>query len=467
MDPVTKALDELHRRISGLKGGEVASYIPKLAQADPEDFGIAITSMGGRRYQAGKADTEFTVQSVSKPFVYALALTDLGPDEMLRRVGAEPSGEAFNAISLEPGTGRPANPMVNAGAIATTALVSAADPEARSARILDCLSAFAGRRLGYDEEVYASEVATGDRNRALAYLMRSAGSLSDDPYAVTATYFRQCSVLVTAADLAVMAATLANGGRNPVTGERVVERSVAVRTLAVMATCGMYDGAGEWLLSVGLPAKSGVSGGLIAVGPGRFGVAVYSPPLDAAGNSVRGVAALTAMSERLALHLMHAPVHLTATVTDAGHGARSSRARSPEESALLNASSRRIVVVGAQGELEFTETEQLLGAVEGAVPEPPGWLVLDLMAVTGIRPGSAAMLAAGLADVARRGHRIVVAAQEPFLAGVGGYSGWRAFAGRDDAVAWCEDQLLAGELPVGPPVAEGGSGPSAGAGCGP
>ncbi|MFD7414721.1 glutaminase [Kitasatospora purpeofusca] len=228
-----------------------------------------------------------------------------------------------------------------------------------------------------------------------------------------------------------------------------------------------HRGSGEWLLSVGLPAKSGVSGGLIAVGPGRFGVAVYSPPLDPAGNSVRGVAALTEMSERLALHLMHAPVHLTATVTDTGHGARSSRARSPEQTALLNRSSRRIIAVGAQGELEFTETEQLLGAVEGAVPASPGWLVLDLMAVTGIRPGSAAMLAAGLADIARRGHRIVVAAQEPFLTGADGHPGWHAFGSRDDAVAWCEDQLLAGELPAGPPVAEGGSGPSAGAGCGP
>ncbi|GAA3035801.1 hypothetical protein GCM10020229_53940 [Kitasatospora albolonga] len=186
--------------MSALKGGEVASYIPQLAKADPDDFGIAITSMAGRRYKVGKADTPFTIQSVSKPFVYALALSDLGPEEMLRRVGAEPSGEAFNAISLEPHTGRPANPMVNAGAIATTALVRAADPGARSARILDRLSAFAGRRLDHDEEVYASESASGDRNRALAYLMRAAGSLVDDPYAVTDTYFRQCAVRVTAAE---------------------------------------------------------------------------------------------------------------------------------------------------------------------------------------------------------------------------------------------------------------------------
>ncbi|MEU1281659.1 glutaminase A [Streptomyces sp. NPDC005805] len=449
MDSVTESLRELHARIGALSGGEVASYIPKLAQADPDDFGIALTSMAGRRYQAGKSDTLFTIQSVSKPFVYALALSDLGPEEMLRRVGAEPSGEAFNAISLEPGTGRPANPMVNAGAVATTALVKAADPAARSARILDRLSAFAGRRLDYDEEVYASEAASGDRNRALAYLMRSAGSLEDDPYSVTDTYFRQCSVRVTAADLAVMAATLATGGRNPVTGERVVAQDVAVRTLAIMATCGMYDGAGQWLLNVGLPAKSGVAGGLIAVSPGRFGVALYSPPLDAEGNSVRGVAALTEMSERFALHLMQVPVHLTATVTDTVDAARSSRARDPERAAALDRDPRRIVVVGAQGDLEFTETEQLLNAVEEAVPAEPGGLVLDLTAVTVITAGPATMLSATLADLERQGHRVAVAVQEPFLAQADGHPGaW--LRTRDDAVAWCEEQFLADTDTDGP-----------------
>ncbi|MCX4751280.1 glutaminase A [Kitasatospora sp. NBC_01287] len=448
MDPVTESLNELHRRISALTGGEVASYIPKLAQADPDDFGIAITSMSGHRYQAGKADTAFTIQSVSKPFVYALALTDLGPDEMLRHVGAEPSGEAFNAISLEPGTGRPANPMVNAGAIATTALVKAADPAARSARILGWLSAFAGRPLDHDEDVYASEAASGDRNRALAYLMRSAGSLEDDPYSVTDTYFRQCSVRVTAADLAVMAATLAKGGLNPVTGERVVSQDVAVRTLAVMATCGMYDGAGQWLLNVGLPAKSGVAGGLIAASPGRFGIALYSTPLDTEGNPVRAVAALTEMSERFSLHLMHAPVHLTTTVTDTVHAARSSRARDSAQAAVLDRDPRRIAVVGAQGDLEFTETEQLLNAVVRATPATPGAMVLDLTAVTGISPGPATMIIATLADLQRRGHHVAIALQQPFLDQADGHPGsWTTT--RDDAVAWCEDRFLSGEHPVG------------------
>ncbi|MGW7416413.1 glutaminase A [Streptomyces sp. NPDC054863] len=443
MDPVTETLKEFHERFGALKSGEVADYIPELARADPDDFGIAITSMAGHRYQAGKADTPFTIQSVSKPFVYALALTDLGPDEMLRHVDAEPSGEAFNAISLEPVTGRPANPMVNAGAIATTALVRAADPAARSARILDWLSAFAGRRLDYDEDVYASEAATGDRNRALAYLMRSAGSLEGDPYAVTGAYFRQCSVRVTASDLAVMAATLAKGGLNPVSGERVVTQDVAERTLAVMATCGMYDGAGKWLLNVGLPAKSGVAGGLIAAGPGRFGVAVYSPPLDSEGNSVRGVAALTEMSRQFALHLMHTPTRLTSTITGITKGPRSALARSPEQAAVLDRDRQRIVAVAAQGDLEFTETEQLLSTVVRTAPATPGWIVLDLTAVTAISPGPAAMLAVTLADLEQQGHQIAVAAQKPFLDAADGHPGrWTAFPTRDDAVSWCEDRLL-------------------------
>ncbi|MFF8411202.1 glutaminase A [Streptomyces omiyaensis] len=423
MDPVTDSLDEVHRRLAGLRDGEVADYIPELAGADPDDFGIALVSMAGRTYRAGRADTPFTLQSVSKPFVYALALSDHGVDEVLRRVGVEPSGDAFNAISLEPGTGRPANPMVNAGAIATTALVRADGADDRFRRILARLSAFAGRELDVDEAVYASEAATGDRNRALAYLMRSAGSLRADPEETVDTYFRQCAVRVTTADLAVMAATLADGGRNPVTGVRVVSEPDAVRTLAVMATCGMYDGAGRWMLDVGLPAKSGVSGGLIAAGPARFGVAVHSPPLDASGNSVRGVAALRAMAERFGLHIMHSPGLRAATVTGAER---------------LTCDGEDIGLVTAQGILEFTEFEALVHAVREVTPAAPGGLVLDLTAVTEVLPGPAAGMAAILDDLVARGHRAAVAAQEAFVeAGGDRHRTWEAFRTREEALAWC------------------------------
>ena len=288
-------------------------HIPELAQSDPGQFGTALVSLGGHLYCAGDADVAFTLQSVSKPFVYALALADEGLEGVLARVGAEPSGEAFNAISLDPITGRPANPMINAGAIVTSSLVRATSAEDRFERIRTTLSAFAGHDLGLDEELYRSERDTADRNRALAYLMRNAGSLNGDVDEALDVYFRQCALLVTTCDIAVMAATLANSGVNPVNGARVVNEDVAEHACAVMATCGMYDYAGEWLLRVGLPAKSGVSGGLVAVSPGQFGIGMFSPPLDERGNSVRAVEASQLLADRFSLHLLHRP-SLTAPV---------------------------------------------------------------------------------------------------------------------------------------------------------
>ena len=389
-DVVSEALADLHRRYLALDEGTVADYIPQLAPADPACFGLALVSMDGHRYLAGRCDVGFTLQSVTKPFVLALALAELGPEAVGRTVGAEPSGEAFNAISLSPVTGRPANPMINAGAIAVTALVPGSDPAARFARILDCLGRFAGRALDVDEAVYRSEAATGDRNRALAYLMRGTGALRGDPTEAVETYFRQCAVRATVADLAVMAATLANSGVNPVTGEAVVPEPVAVRVLAVMSTCGMYDGAGEWMLRVGLPAKSGVSGGLVAASPARFGVAVHSPPLDASGNPVRGVAALRELSERFGLHLMHNPAPGAATVTSAGTVAE------------------RVVLVAAQGALDFTVAERVLFALEQQVPADPGWVVLDLERVTAVDTTAGAMLGRALELLVERGHGVAV-----------------------------------------------------------
>ncbi len=391
MDVVGEALDDLHRRCLPMDEGAVADYIPQLALADRNCFGLALVSMDGHRYQAGRCDEPFTLQSVTKPFVLALALAELGPAELGRRVGCEPSGEAFNAISLDPATGRPANPMVNAGAIAVTALVPAADPAERFARILDCLGRFAGRPLDVDEDVYRSESETGDRNRALAFLMRGSGALVGDPTEAVQTYFRQCSVRADTTDLAVMAATLANGGVNPVTGETVVPEPVAVQVLAVMATCGMYDGAGEWMVRVGLPAKSGVSGGLVAVSPARFGVAAHSPPLDPVGNPVRGVAALRELSERFGLHLLHNAAPGAATVTLAGRRGDG-----------------RIALVAAQGALDFTAAERVLFALAENAPDRPGQVVLDLERVTAADATARAMLGRALTLLAERGHGLAV-----------------------------------------------------------
>ncbi|QKJ19508.1 glutaminase A [Microbacterium hominis] len=304
MDPITALLDGVLEESRSLRHGATADYIPELADADPEPLALAVVGPRGRVRGVGDDRVEFTIQSISKPFVLALALQERGRDAVLATVGVEPSGEPFNAISLEEGTGRPANPMVNAGAIATTSLVPGAGIEERTTRIVETLSAFAGRSLWVDEAVYASESATGDRNRALAHLLRSYGVIEGAVDTAVETYFRQCALLVTVRDLAVMGATLAFGGVNPATGDRVIEEHVARDVLSIMAGCGMYDFSGEWLLRVGLPAKSGVSGGLLAVAPSQFGVAAFSPRLDEHGNSVRAGAAVASIADRFGMHLL-------------------------------------------------------------------------------------------------------------------------------------------------------------------
>ncbi|WOP07407.1 glutaminase [Streptomyces cyaneofuscatus] len=289
--------------------GEPASYIPELAAADPERLGAAFATVDGQVHGAGDIDVPFTIQSISKPFAYALALADRGFGTVLAKVGVEPSGEAFNEISLESGTGRPLNPMINAGAITVHSLVAEAGsgPAERVRRVLDGLSAFAGRRLEMDEKVCASEMEHAHRNLAIAHMLRSHDILTEDAGAVVDGYTRQCSVLVTARDLAMMAATLANRGVNPLSGEQVVPEGVVRQVLSVMFSCGMYDAAGDWTTQVGIPAKSGVAGGLIGALPGRIGIATFSPRLDSHGNSVRGVSLFERFSSDMGLHVMEVP----------------------------------------------------------------------------------------------------------------------------------------------------------------
>ena len=304
MDPITALLERVLVEVRPSDSGSPADYIPELAGVDPELLAFGVVGPRGRVMTVGDDGALFTIQSMSKPFVLALALQTFGREAVFARVGAEPSGEPFNAISLEAGTGRPANPMVNAGAIASTAMIPGGDIDDRTARIVAILSAFAGRSLWIDESVYASESANGDRNRALAHLLKSYGVIEGSVHDAVESYFRQCSVLVTVRDLAVMAATLAFGGRNPVTAERVVSERVARDVTSIMASCGMYDFSGEWMLRVGLPAKSGVSGGVMAVAPSQFGVAAFSPRLDVHGNSVRASAIVETVSDRFGMHLL-------------------------------------------------------------------------------------------------------------------------------------------------------------------
>ncbi len=301
---VQRYLDELVAEYTSVADGELASYIPELSDVDPNGFGLTLSAADGFLYESGDARTEFTIQSISKPFTYALALDQVGLTAVDAKIGVEPSGDAFNEISVDERTGTPKNPMINAGAIAAVSLVPGSTPDERFARIQDFYSACAGRPLELDEDVYRSEKATGNRNRAIAYMLTSFG-VFDDPDEVLDVYFRQCSLRVTSVDLARMGATLARGGINPQTGRQVARGPVVQRTLSVMVTCGMYNGAGDWVSAVGMPAKSGVGGGIAAVLPGQLGIGVYSPLLDSRGNSVRGVLVCRALSHRLGLHIMN------------------------------------------------------------------------------------------------------------------------------------------------------------------
>src|ERR1700761_5878592 len=277
--PLLRFLATCHADFATETSGAVADYIPELGKADPAHFGISLATLDGHVYEVGDTKIPFTIQSMSKPFVFALALDTLGAAQVESQIGVEPSGDPFNSIRLN-AENHPFNPMVNAGAIACTGLIHRAKGDGAFEYIRRALGRFAGRELGVDEAVFASESATGDRNRAIGYLLRNSTVIKDDVSAVLEVYFRQCSVLVTARDIAIMAATLANRGINPVTGEQVLTPYAISRALSVMTSSGMYDYAGEWIYRVGIPAKSGVGGGILAALPARLGLGSYSPKLD-------------------------------------------------------------------------------------------------------------------------------------------------------------------------------------------
>ncbi len=293
-----------YERYKGLDEGSVADYIPALAKVSASLFGICIVGTSGRSFAAGDAEHEFSIQSVSKPFVFALVCEAIGTEVARAKIGVNATGLPFNSVmAVELNAERTMNPMVNPGAIATTSLAPGDTADAKWRFIQDGLSQFAGRRLELDEEIYESEAATNLRNRGIAKLLEGYERMYFDALAATDVYTKQCSLKVSARDLAVMGATLADGGVNPVTKERVVSADVAKRLLAALATAGLYERSGDWLFEIGLPGKSGVGGGIVTVAPGKGGLGVFSPPLDAAGNSVRGQRVTKYLSEHLGLNL--------------------------------------------------------------------------------------------------------------------------------------------------------------------
>lgn len=376
--PIQEFLNQLYEDYQLLQEGAVADYIPELAKVPPDLFGICLATPDGQVYEVGASEYPFTIQSISKAFVYGLALEDHGQDTVIQRVGVEPTGEAFNSIILDQENNRPYNPMVNAGAIVTTSLVKGNGYEERFSRILGLFEGLTGRKLNVDEAVYQSEKSTGHRNRAIAYLELNSGMISEPVDEHLDLYFRQCSILVTAKDLAVMAATLANNGINPLTQSQAISNQQVSSVLSVMASCGMYDFSGEWLYRVGLPAKSGVGGGIVAVLPGQLGIGVFSPRLDIQGNSVRGIRVCETLSSRFHLHLFDTHTlsqsfirrHYTAAEVS------SKKQRLRQEKEILQQEGKQIHVYELQGDLYFTTIEQLMRKCQNILSDVK-YLILD------------------------------------------------------------------------------------------
>ncbi len=454
--PINDQLEELHRKFSKVVDGKVASHIAELARANPEWFGICIVTTNGGIYEAGDTRQEFTIQSISKPFVYGLALEDHGRAEVLKKVGVEPTGDAFNSISLDPETGCPRNPMINAGAIASTGLVAGATPQIRLGRILAAFSRYAGRELKIDQAVYQAENATGHRNRAIGYMLRNFNVLDEDPMPVVDTYFQQCAILAHCRDLATMAATLANRGVNPLTGEQAIRSEFVESVLGVMGTCGMYDYAGEWLYDVGMPAKSGVAGGVIAVLPGQLGIGIFSPPLDAKGNSVRGIQVCSALSRRWDLHLFNRPGDGKSVVRLRLNAAEfnSSRVRSTNENKVLREHGRRIQVFQLQGHLVFATAEYVVRALTECVGLE--CLILDFRYVISINETAGLLFHDILCRLHEAGCVVLFTSltnnsplRRLLREQLGDRSDdlFRTFDELDGALQWSEDRLLARVMP--------------------
>ncbi|GAA2100124.1 glutaminase A [Brevibacterium salitolerans] len=491
--PVQTYLSGLHARVRAAdpfaahptpgfrtaSAGSPAEGLSVLYGGDPDHLGIAMTTADGFSYRVGDACEEFSIQSISKVFVYALALMDSGFDLVDGKIDVEPSGSAYNDLSSEAGSGRPKNALINIGAIAATSLVRPVGEETAFERILAVFSACAGRQLSLDEEVLRADYETGAHNRGLAWFLSSWGIIEGDPNPAFDDYTKQCAISVTAADLSMMAATLAHLGVNPATGERVFPEDVVERVLSVMLTCGMYDDSGDWVTTVGLPAKSGVGGGIIAVLPGQLGIATYSPPLDRHGNSAKGIVAHEEMSADLGLHIVRAgkpgrAVIRSHTTVDRDH---SSLRRSPEDEAVLEEHGDRAHILELIGDVHFSGFEAVSRLIEEL--DEPQVVVLDIGKVDELS-GSALMSLARLAatmdeegiavgvvdpDALLRRHELKRALlREAAEAGVvdgaveaaptDGAEGQsrlpvRIFASRHAALVWAEDAVLLSEEDAG------------------
>jgi glutaminase len=447
--PLQRFLTDCHAEFRTDKSGELADYIPELKRANPDHFGIALVTIDGHVYEVGDSVVPFTIQSVSKAFVFALALEMVGEERVAATIGVEPSGEAFNSIRLT-SDNRPFNPMVNAGAIACSGLIYEVDGKGAFERVRAKLSQFAGRDLGVDEAVHASETATGNRNRAIAWLLRNYAVLPDDVDAVLDVYFRQCAILVTARDLAVMAATLANRGINPVTGVQVITPHIVARTLSVMTSSGMYDYAGEWTYRVGIPAKSGVGGGIVAALPSQLGLGTFSPLLDDHFNSARGLKVCEALSARFDLHMLNRNADVrTSIMADYDiYGISSRRSRQPREQQILDERHSDIRVIELVGAMNFGTIDYLTRRLAGEPPNAP-LLIIDFRRVPDITAAGTELLGETLTALGNAGVIAILSGFEETSVVWGAIAArtaeprrLRRFALLDDAIEWAEDQVI-------------------------
>src|SRR5438105_2824616 len=446
--PLLRFLDRCHADFSSETGGDVADYIPELGTADTDQFGITLATLAGHVYEAGDTTIPFTIQSMSKPFVFALALDTLGAAHVESAIGVQPSAVPFYSIRLN-SENHPFNPMVNAGAITCSGLLYETKGRDAFDYIRQALGRFAGRELGVDEAVYASESATGDRNRAIGYLLRTNAVIKDNVAAVLDVYFKQCAILVTARDSAIMAATLANRGVNPVTGEQVMTPYAISRTLSVMTSSGMYDYAGEWIYRVGIPAKSGVGGGILAALPARLGLGSYSPKLDKHGNSVRGIKVCEALSSHYNLHMLNRSDDArNSIIADYNMGkSPSRRSRRPHEQNILAAHHQDVLVYELVGALSLSTVDYVSRAL--AAKPRPQFVIFDLRRVAAVTPAGARLFAEEFRELAAYHVTVILSGikraspEWRMIAGwTEGLSNIRNYYLLDAAIEWAEDQVV-------------------------
>jgi glutaminase len=424
--------------------GDILRGVPALEDVEPDSFGICLATADGHVYEVGDTALPFCIQSISKPFTYGIALTDNGTELVDAKIDVEPSGELYNEISLHPVTHRPRNPMINAGALVAASLVAGPTPQAQIERISRTYSTYAGRELALDEDIFASQLESGHRNRAIGHMLREFGILEGNPDIAHEIYLRACSTMVTCRDLSMMGATLANGGVNPLTGERALSGEYTERVLSVMSTCGMYDAAGAWFAQVGLAAKSGVGGGIVAVLPGQLAIAAFSPRLDHHGNSVRAFEACRRLSRDLELHELH-----VARAARSAIRASYDVQESPSAVWRPEADRRLLDEYGHKARIYETHGDLLFGGVESVVREiSEASDGLDLVVLDVRRVGEISAISRRLLDdlhgfVREQGCDVALIDPDGLLARTtDGDDVLATFDTVAAAIMWCEDSLI-------------------------